>query len=50
MINISWKRVLVWSFVAGVGFTIGAVLVRLAVWLLNWGLALDQIPAWLAGG
>ncbi len=50
MINISWKRVLGFSFVAGVGFTAGAVLVRLVVWLLNWGLALDQIPGWLAGG
>lgn len=47
--NITWKRVLWWSFLAGVGFTLGAVLIRGGWTFLYTVLALDQLALWLGG-
>ena len=45
--RLSAKRVLWWAFLAGVGFTFGAALMRLVYLILVGVLAIDQILPWL---
>lgn len=44
----TWKRVLWWSFLAGVGFTVGAGLVHFFGDFLVGLLALDQLGPWIS--
>ena len=45
--NINWKTMLWWAFLAGIGFTIGAGLAKVVYLMLVWGLRIDLVLPWL---
>lgn len=45
--NLNSKTVLWWSFLAGIGFTVGAGVARVIYLILVATLAIDQILPWL---
>lgn len=47
--KLSWKTILWWSALAGIGFTVGAGLITGIGYFVVGFFQLDMIPAWLAG-